>query len=39
MTSADDLERMRFLRGRLAVAQQALFHVDDARRLGLGSSG
>ncbi len=38
MTPADDLERIRFLRGRLAVAQQALFHVDDARRLGLGSS-
>jgi len=39
MTPADNLERVRFLRGRLAVAQQALFHVDDARRLGLGSGG
>ena len=39
MTPADDLERARFLRKRLAVAQQAFYHVDDARlRLGLGSA-
>jgi class 3 adenylate cyclase len=38
MTPADDVERMRFLRKRLAVAQQAHFHLDDARLLGLGSS-
>jgi class 3 adenylate cyclase len=37
MTPADDLERVRFLRRRLAVAQQALWHVEDARLLGLGS--
>jgi len=37
MTPADDLERVRFLRRRLAVAQQALWHVADARLLGLGS--
>jgi len=36
MTPADDLERVRFLRKRLAVAQQALYHVDDAQLLGLG---
>ena len=36
MTPADDLERIRFLRRRLAVAQQAQFHVDDAQLLGLG---
>jgi hypothetical protein len=35
MTPADDLERVRFLRRRLAVAQQALFHVQDAQALGL----
>ncbi len=39
MTPAEDLERARFLRKRLAVAQQAFYHVDDARlRLGLGSA-
>jgi class 3 adenylate cyclase len=37
MTPADDLERVRFLRRRLAVAQQTYLHVDDARLLGLGS--
>jgi class 3 adenylate cyclase len=37
LTPADDLERVRFLRRRLAVAQQALWHVEDARLLGLGS--
>jgi hypothetical protein len=36
MTSADDAERVRFLRKRLAVAQQALWHVPDAHLLGLG---
>jgi class 3 adenylate cyclase len=37
MTPADDIERIRFLRGRLAVAQMAQFHLDDVRVLGLGS--
>jgi class 3 adenylate cyclase len=37
MTPADDLERVRFLRKRLAVAQQAVYHVGDAELLGLGS--
>ena len=37
MTPADDLERVRFLRKRLAVAQQAYIHMDDAQLLGLGS--
>jgi predicted ATPase len=37
MTPADDLERVRFLRKRLAVAQQAYMHVEDAHLLGLGS--
>jgi class 3 adenylate cyclase len=37
MTPADDLERIRFLRKRLAVAQQAYLHTDDAELLGLGS--
>jgi class 3 adenylate cyclase len=36
MTPADDVERVRFLRRRLAVAQQALLHVADAQLLGLG---
>jgi class 3 adenylate cyclase len=40
MTPPEDAERVRFLRGRLAVAQQALWHVQDARLLGLsGESG
>jgi hypothetical protein len=38
LTPADDVERVRFLRKRLAVAQQTFLHVDDARALGLGSS-
>jgi class 3 adenylate cyclase len=38
MTPSDDLERVRFLRRRLAVAQQAQFHLADARLLGLGSA-
>jgi predicted ATPase len=37
MTPADDLERVRFLRKRLAVAQQTFIHMDDAQLLGLGS--
>ena len=37
MTPADDVERVRFLRKRLAVAQQQYFHMDDAQLLGLGS--
>jgi class 3 adenylate cyclase len=37
MTPADDAERVRFLRRRLAVAEQASFHIDDVRVLGLGS--
>jgi len=37
MTPAEDLERVRFLRKRLALAQQAFLHVDDAHLLGLGS--
>ena len=36
MTPADDAERVRFLRRRLAVAQQAMYHLDDVRVLGLG---
>jgi class 3 adenylate cyclase len=37
MTPADDLEHVRFLRKRLAVAQQTYMHMDDAQLLGLGS--
>ena len=37
MTPADDIENVRFLRKRLAVAQQAYMHTDDAQLLGLGS--
>jgi predicted ATPase len=37
MTPADDIERVRFLRKRLAVAQQTYFHMEDARLLGLGT--
>jgi class 3 adenylate cyclase len=36
MTPAEDVERVRFLRKRLAVAQQMQYHVDDAQLLGLG---
>ena len=39
MTPAEDKERVRFLRKRLAVAQQAYMHTDDAHLLGLGSGG
>ncbi|HKN64494.1 MAG TPA: AAA family ATPase [Gaiellaceae bacterium] len=34
MTPPEDVERLRFLRRRLAVAQSALFHLDDVRVLG-----
>ena len=37
MTPAENLERVRFLRRRLAVAHQAVYHVGDAHLLGLGS--
>jgi class 3 adenylate cyclase len=36
MTPSEDLERLRFLRKRLAVAQQTVYHVSDAQLLGLG---
>jgi class 3 adenylate cyclase len=35
MTPAEDIERVRFLRRRLAVAQQAFFHLGDVPVLGL----
>jgi predicted ATPase len=38
MTPSDDVERVRFLRKRLAVAQQAAYHLDDAHLLGLGGA-
>ena len=37
MTPAEDVERVRFLRKRLAVATQVYIHMDDAQLLGLGS--
>ena len=37
MTPTDDLERVRFLRKRLAVATQVFIHMDDAQLLGLGT--
>jgi class 3 adenylate cyclase len=37
MTPAEDVERVSFLRRRLAVAQQTVYHVGDAHLLGLGS--
>jgi predicted ATPase len=37
MTPAEDVERTRFLRRRLAVATQTYVHLDDAHLLGLGS--
>jgi class 3 adenylate cyclase len=37
MTPPDDAERVRFLRKRLAVAQQTFFHLDDVRVLGPGA--
>jgi len=36
MTPVEDLARLGFLRRRLAVAQQAVYHVGDAQLLGLG---
>ena len=36
MTPAEDLERVRFLRKRLAVAQSAFFHLDDVPAFGAG---
>ena len=36
LTPAEDVERVRFLRKRLALAQTAHFHVDDVQLLGLG---
>jgi hypothetical protein len=36
MTPAENLELLGFLRRRLAVAQQAVYHVGDAQLLGLG---
>ncbi|HEU5405487.1 MAG TPA: AAA family ATPase [Gaiellaceae bacterium] len=36
MTPAEDVTRLRFLRRRLAVAQQTVYHVGDAQLLGLG---
>jgi class 3 adenylate cyclase len=36
MTPPEDVERVRFLRKRLAVAQSAYFHVEDVQVLGLG---
>ena len=36
MTPEADAERVRFLRRRLALAQQAFFHMEDAQLLGLG---
>jgi class 3 adenylate cyclase len=36
MTPAEDVARLRFLRRRLAVAQQTVYHVSDAQLLGLG---
>ena len=35
MTPADDVERVRFLRRRLAVAQQTFFHLGDVPALGV----
>jgi len=37
LTPAENLEAVRLLRKRLAVAQQAVYHVGDAELLGLGS--
>jgi class 3 adenylate cyclase len=36
MTPAEDVERVRFLRRRLAIAQQAMFHLDDVHVVELG---
>ena len=36
LVAADDVERRRLLRRKLALAQQQYLHVDDAQMLGLG---
>jgi class 3 adenylate cyclase len=38
MTPPEDLERVRFLRRRLAIAHQTVFHVDDVPLVGLGEA-
>ena len=38
MTPPEDVERVRFLRRRLAMAQQVYLHMDDAQLLGLGGA-
>jgi len=38
LVAADDVERRRLLRRKLAVAQQQYLHVDDAQALGLGET-
>jgi class 3 adenylate cyclase len=38
LVGADDVERRRLIRRKLAVAQQAYLHVDDAQALGLGEA-
>jgi class 3 adenylate cyclase len=38
LVAADDVERRRLLRRKLAVAQQQYLHVDDAQALGLGDA-
>ena len=38
LVAADDVERRRLLRRKLAVAQQQYLHVDDAQALGLGEA-
>jgi class 3 adenylate cyclase len=38
MTPVEDVEQVRFLRKRLAVAQSVYFHVDDVQLLGLGGT-
>jgi hypothetical protein len=35
MTPQEDVERVRFLRRRLAIAHQTVFHVDDVPLVGL----
>ena len=37
MTAEEEVDRVRFLRKRLAVAQMAMFHLGDVRVLELGS--
>jgi class 3 adenylate cyclase len=38
MTPQEDVERVRFLRRRLAIAHQTVFHVDDVPLVGLGEA-